>query len=439
MQNHLFVAIGDTHLQQSSPRNPDRLRSLDQIIEENIHRPDLAAWLWPGDLTHARSTPQDRWELGSRAARMASRAPVIICRGNHDPKGELEFYSLIHAAHPVHVVTSIQTLHLRLATGATASVFICPYPDLASLVAAGAPSAEVFQQARAVLEDLFDFGASELADARGRGELTLAMGHCAISGARMSNAQPAIGREVEIDGALLTKLGNIPKMWNHIHEPQEIFGAHFVGSITAQDFGEITPRRYLRMHMRDDAGYDAGWSVESCPLDTPRMFHVEGRLTRDEFHWRVVAGRGGPEQVPAEAGALAIADWSNFDWSGCDVRVRYHMLASERPVLNECLVTETFRAARHLQLDPVIESDRSVRAPEVAAATTLPDKVRAVLTSNGQPWTDRRQDKVARLEHHDPEAFIADVRVSIATAEGVSSTIDVSVQTHREAMQEALL
>lgn len=402
MTDHVFVAIGDTHLQHTNPRNPDRLRALDQILNENLTLPNLAAWLWPGDLFHARSSPQDRLEIVSRLARMADRAPVVICRGNHDQPGDLDIFRYVKAAHQVHVITSAQTLRVRLATDAWASLWVFSYPFLASLVAAGVASPDLFQTARAVLEDMFDFGAAELADARARGDLTLLMGHCAIGGARMSNGQPAIGREVEADGALLAKFGAIPKLLNHIHEPQEIHGAHFIGSITAQDFGEITPRRYLRVVMR--ATY---WDIDSRPLDTPRLFHVEGRLTREGFEWQVVTTPGEHIEPPAS-------------WGGCDVRVRYRMRASERPALDESLVVKTFAGARRVQLDPIIESDRQVRAPEVAIAHTLQEKVTVVLESNGLPMIDARRAKLAALEHQPADLIVAGVQMLITERLGQS-------------------
>lgn len=409
MTSHCIVAIGDTHLQRSNPRNPDRLRALDQIIGQSLALPNLAAFLWPGDLFHARSTPQDRLDVAERLLRMAERAPVLIAKGNHDQDSDLEIFGFLKAAYPIYVVSEQPTtLRFKLATGVFASAFVLPYPNLSRLVAAGVPSSELFQAGRAALEDIFDFAAAELADARARGDLTLAMAHMAIGGCKLSNGQPAIGRELELDAALIQKLGAIPFLCAHIHEPQDIYGATFIGSITAQDFGEVTPRRYVRLRMLDTIN----WSLESCPLDTPKLYHVEARLTRDGLADVVVtAGPGGERQDAPPS------------WAGAEVRVRYRFAASERSVINDDVIREGFQDAARLHLDPVAVPDRDVRAPQVAAALTLEDKVVAYLETDGKSASPGVLAKLTALQQQDSADVLADVRVLIAKVSDVPAAV----------------
>ena len=108
------VIVGDSHLQGTNPRNGDRLRAWDQIIEAGLQFPDLAAWLHVGDVFHARSTPDDRVSVAERLVRMANAAPVVVIYGNHDAPLDLHVFGKLKAAHPIIVVDQPQTVMLRI-------------------------------------------------------------------------------------------------------------------------------------------------------------------------------------------------------------------------------------------------------------------------------------------------------------------------------------
>jgi hypothetical protein len=74
--------------------------------------------------------------------------------------------------------------------------------------------------------------------------LTLMIGHVNVAGAQLSNGQPSIGHEIELNPKHLDRLGDIPKLLNHIHKPQTIAGAHYAGSVCRLDYGEIEEKRY---------------------------------------------------------------------------------------------------------------------------------------------------------------------------------------------------
>jgi len=70
------------------------------------------------------------------------------------------------------------------------------------------------------------------------------------------------------------------------------------------------------------------------------------------------------------------------------------------------------RARGHLTLEPIAVPDRALRAPGVAAAVTLADKVAAYCRLNGIETLDPLRDKLARLEHGDATTLLADVAAS---------------------------
>jgi hypothetical protein len=79
----------------------------------------------------------DRNALDYCLQEMASRAPVVLCYGNHDRPGDLDGFARLRAANPIYVVDRPGCVRIRLATLEFATVFVLPYPQKAGLVGAG--------------------------------------------------------------------------------------------------------------------------------------------------------------------------------------------------------------------------------------------------------------------------------------------------------------
>ena len=384
------IHIGDFHA-APGPRNADRYRALDFILDDAEHT-DVGLWLWPGDLSHARQSIEDKNQIASRLVRMANRAPVILVYGNHDLPGDLDVFAELRAAYPIVVVSQPQCVTLRLPSGDTATVFCLPYPTKASLVAQGVVPADVGDVAATALEAIFMMAAHDLEFARKGGVLTLMVGHINVGGSITSTGQPNIGREIELAPRHLDRLGGIYIGLNHIHKHQAIAGAHYAGSVCRLDWGEIDPKFYNRVTLTDDSVL-----VEPQPIPVPPMFHVEGELNRRGF-WLDEGPR--PES-----------------WAGTEVRVRYRYRQSEKATLDETLVTRPFLDARRLKVEPVAIPDRAVRAPAVAAAFTLADKVAAWADVVGVTPAPSLVAKLALLEHTPPETLLAQVQAELDAVE----------------------
>lgn len=396
-----LVHIGDFHAHPDA-RNAARYAALDQIIAEGRQLPNLGAWLWPGDLFHARSTIEDRNAIAERLIAMGSVAPVVICYGNHDLPGDLDVFAKLKTARPIAVVSVPQCLSVRLATGDMATIFVLPYPTKAGLTAMGIAKPDVLDAAADALEAIFRIAAAGLQEARDRGDLTLMIGHVNVGGSITSVGQPNIGREIEISGRHLDLLGPIYKGLNHIHKAQDIAGADYPGSVCRLNWGEVEEKGYIVVTL-DKPCQDVpdGYRVERCPIDVAPMFHVEGVLTRDAFTWQVTAGPGG-EVLAAPA-----------SWKGCEVRVRFRFNQSEKGTLAEARVYAEFAEAARLEVEPIAVPDRALRAPEVAQAKTLADKVEAWATVSAVTLNDGVLEKLALLEHSDTLTVLKDVQASI--------------------------
>ncbi len=404
MAKQLFVHIGDTHI-GPGPRLADKLGVLDQIIvwvDRLADEGRLAAILWPGDLFHARSTIEDRNLLAPRLQRLAQRAPVVLLDGNHDAPGDLEILSRLHAFYPIHVVSEPKILHVSCATGAIARIACLPYPHRAGLVGGGVAHEDLGQVARQLLEPAFMLFASELDAAQVDGAIPLFIGHVNVGGSVSSTGQPQIGREIELDPALLARVGPVYKGLNHIHRHQEIAGAVYAGSICRMDYGENEDKGFVLAEF-DDERYD--WSWKFVPLDVPAQYLVEGDLTRKGF----TLTSAPPCQICDGFECITCAERLRFrsDWDGADVRCRYRYKKSETGTLDVAHIMAEFAGCRSLKLDPNAELEHSVRAPEIAAAVTLDAKVEAYFTRREIPFTPGVAAKLAALQQQPAETLLA--------------------------------
>ena len=393
-----FVHVGDTHLQSTHPRNDVRLKALDQIVNEGLRIEGLGAWIYPGDLFHARSTIEDRNAMAARLVRMANAAPVLVCPGNHDLPGDLDIFAKLKAKWPVIVQSLPGVIAVPLATGDTAAVAVLPYPTKGGLVARGVDHQEIVPTAEQLLDVMFMQFASEMATFVARGAIPLFMGHVNVAGSMSSNGQPQIGMEIELDRAMFQRLPTIYNALNHIHLAQEVGGGHYAGSICRLSWGETEPKSYSVLHC---TRFAAGWTgfAERMPIDVAPMYHVEGQLTRDAFTYQVIGDHG-----PLDGAAIS--------WKGCEVRVRYRFNASEKSGLSQARVLAEFADALRLEVEPIAVPDRELRQPEVAAARTLSEKLAAYMHVEQLPAS--LAEKLAALEHGDPLVTIGNVERALA-------------------------
>jgi exonuclease SbcD len=400
-----LVVFGDTHLQSTNSRNADRLRAWDQVIAEGRALEQLGAWIHVGDVFHSRSTPDDRVQVAERLQAMAELAPVVVLYGNHEAPLDLHVFGKIKAAHPIVVVDRPDCLTVALATGNVATLFCLPYPSKAGLASLGVTPAAVQDVAADALDLIFMQAAADLEAARTRGDLTLMIGHATIGGAISSAGQPmGVHGEITVNAGHLARLDGIPQLFGHIHKPQQIHEALYVGSACRLDFAETEEKRYVVVEF-DTLGdltpksWGSSWRILSYPIACPPRYHVDGVLTRDAFTWSVKRGPNGDvEPTPAS-------------WAGCEVRVRYTFAQSEKSALPTELVRAPFAEAARLEVEPIAVPDRALRAPAVAAARTLADKVAAVCQV--EALAPSVAAKLARLEHAEAATVLAEVQAGL--------------------------
>ena len=428
-----LVHLGDLHLQATHPRNADRLAALDQVIEREQQ---VNMWLIPGDLFHARSTVQDRNDLAVRLTRMADRAPVLLCYGNHDAPGDLDIYGALRARHFVTVIDKPMVVDLPVSGTMDVAIFVLPYPNKAGLVAYGVDREHLHGETQKAMDLIFMDAAAQLETFRQAGRPTLMMGHVSVAGAVSSVGQPQIGTELEISQAHLDRLGPIPKLLNHIHKHQVVGGATYAGSLCRLDWGECEDKFYQvatfdsELEERGWAGRDversgkvdlsmawqAGpWRIEAVKALVPPMYHVECENEPcGNYKWTV---KRGPDGETLEMPTSVV---------GCDVRVRLRYLQAERAALDGqlALIRDRFQDARRLEIEPVVVPDRALRAPKVVAAQTLDEKLAAWAEVSGVSWAGEIVARAAELQAGESDAVVAGVRERMARLADVGGLLN---------------
>lgn len=396
------LAIGDTHLRAAARRNALRLAALDQIVAAAQQLdPDLI--VWPGDLFDTKSTIDDRNTLRHYVKQFADVGPVVAVRGNHDAPGDLDIFGDLRTVCTVTVVTRPQVLHVQTSRGPIA-VACLPYPEEGGLAALGIAPPDVPDVAAAALEAIFLQLAGEVTEAGRRGIPGLFIGHANVVGATASTGQPLIGAEIALRPEHLDRFGpHVPKILNHIHAAQDVHGATYVGSIAPMDWGEVEPKRFLVLEHDGRA-----WTMTSHRLDLPSLYHVEAVVTPTGVAWDVTRGPEGDVVAPP------------VSWQGHEARVRCRFNASEVDRLPEAeRLLRSYLEGATVTFEPVAVPDRSVRAPEVAAAQTTAEKLAAYATHAGLEVTNGVLAKLATLENQEPAAVLGllDERLRALVAE----------------------
>lgn len=440
------ACIGDTHIQGSHPRNDDRLAAFDHALDAALALPDLKAVVHMGDVFHSESSPDDRLQVAQRLQRAADVVATLEVEGNHGRRGDTSLQERLHARNPIHVVTQPQLLVINGIMFA-----VLPYPSKAAMVAAGATREAQVQ----IAHDAFDLIAMQdtgKAWQEWRGP-KMVVGHLTIAGAVTSVGQPLVAAELEMDPATLTRYGNVPKVFGHIHKHQVVGDAVYVGSSCRMDWGETERKGWLHVQFTYDdqpvPDMRHHWSFRELPV--PPMYHVQGTLSRDVYEWQVRKGPDGPvDTLPtgrikchACAGVavharqddllgqlddvtdatLQLADTllcatcngqgELVDWTGCDVRVRAKYPASERLVHDDtkAKLKLRFPNARIIDIELVAVQDRQLRAPEVVAAGTLEEKLAAMARLDGTSWAGTVQECAQLLlSTEDGDAVVAQVQ-----------------------------
>lgn len=358
-----IVASGDHHFDESS-RFSECIRVHDWIADYvHADRPDV--FLSGGDIFERASTPLERQAVADWLIRVAEICPVIIAKGNHDRRLDCAILSRLRTRHPI-IVEERCGVH-RVGDGAIAVVAYPSRASLAAMIGKPLPSAALDDVARDCLRDVLRGLGAELAAHDGPRVL---LTHAMINGSITSTGQPLVGAEMNVGLDDLALAGADITIAAHIHKPQHwTHGGQdftYTGSPFRTAFGETEEKSIVVAEVSR-----AGTSWRRVPTPAAGMELFDGAFT---------------------SGVLAITSEAHPTAErvrGAEVRLRYSVAAEDRDAGQRAAAELKDRmladGAISVKVEDQVIAKVRARAPEVAAAKTLEEKLRAL-------WAVRQLD-----------------------------------------------
>lgn len=365
-----LLLIGDVHIAEGENLD-DTIRCLNFVVETARER-EVDAVLFGGDLFHHKSTPAERLVLRDALLGLPCRA--VLCRGNHEPLGDLPVFS-------GYVGVEVFEEPAVVAVENT-DVFCLPWPEKAHLAALGWMGEAGDQAGQRALSDLVRAMAATRQDPL---RPLVVVGHVAVGGAVSSSGQPLIGRSLEMALGDLTDLGASFVALSHIHRPQELApNVHYVGSLSCIDFGEEDEEKRVGILTLEDEG---GVMWDWIPVPCRRWATIEARVVKHD----VVGDLSYEhiEETPHLEGEEA---------AGVNLRYRFTCTEEEQHLFDHAEIERRFAGAHTLKIVPQVERAERVRAAEVAAARSPEEKLRAWAVATGAEITESHLEKLHELE-----------------------------------------
>lgn len=376
MRPILIAATGDHHFDEG--HQFDDCVSVHHWMADEWKARQVDLALSAGDVFERQSKPAERAAVVDWVRHVASSSPLVIVRGNHDVIGDLPVLAKLRTRHDVIVEEAADVHSVHLDDRRVVDVGCMAWPRKAELARiAGLDADAVGQDAlRAVLRG-FSARFDELADIRPAPRVLLT--HAMIRASMTSVGQPLIGcdHELGIEDLVLARAQFVAA--GHIHLPQEWRAGDapvaYTGSPRRTAYGEVEEKSYLLFEFQERAGAWelAGW--ERVPVPCRQMFLLEDEWGADPESgvagW--IAGLHGLPPVEQIAGAL--------------VRLRYNVPADQREAARAGLARylDDLRrwGAAEIKVEERVKATSKARAPEVAKAQTLDEKLSAFLKARG--------------------------------------------------------
>lgn len=384
--------ISDQHFDASS-RFGECCRVLDWIAQDARQRGvDVIAL--GGDLFERRPLPVETKAAAEWIIELAAFAPVIGVYGNHDVAESLALFNKLETENRVVFLERPDTVSVAGVT------FACmPWPSKAGLAAMypHLTRDELNSTAVTMLQSILRGMGDEL-DARDEAcgpEPRFFLGHCQVRASRVSTGQPLMGCDFELGVEDLALVRAHFYGLGHIHlgvgNEWDIAGAPaaYPGSPRRTSFGELEDKGYIIVEF--DGPRLVGWERIKTPC--AGMLHLTGEFVNAGLY----EGCEGPSGI--------VLHDRDVDVSGAECRLRYHVEAQDRAAatLDEARIERVLldRGALSVKIEPEVVTTKRARAPEVARATTIGEKLTAHWESIGFDPGERRAsllEKAAQLE-----------------------------------------
>jgi DNA repair exonuclease SbcCD nuclease subunit len=382
------MSSGDHHWDEH--RRFGECQKVHDFMVDEAERRQVDLFLGTGDMYERASTPREREAVSRWLIRMAERCPVLLVKGNHDRPLDMALMGSLKSRHPI-IVEEAAGVHYV----AGAAVLTMAWPDRATLAAAHSKmsGAELDGVAQDLLRNvMLGLGASVPEHFDGP---RIGLGHFMVDGAVTSVGQPLLGQAMNVGLSELALLNCPLVLMGHIHAPQH--WSHggcdivYTGSPFRTTYGEVEEKSVVV------AEYDGARLVKWERVATPcaPMLLLEDEWIHDEADgWQFY---GTAEKA---------TDPRKHDLRGAELRFRYKVPVDQQDAARaraELLKSIWLReGAADVKLEPRVIPTSTARAPEVARALTVADKLIEMWKVRGNaPVAPRDQvllGKAAELE-----------------------------------------
>jgi len=364
--------VSDTHADER--KKWDEHCRVMEWIADDIASKHVDLVCHAGDIFDGASTPLERTFVAEWIRRVTENAPLCIVAGNHDRARDVEYVSRLRTKHPV---IAVERPGVHVVAGV--AVAMLPWPRLSWLLAAlgrDAGHEQSQQVAVANLQGILTALGAELAQHDGPKVL---VAHAMVDGSKTDTRQPLVGCDLTVTVADLALSQADLMVAGHVHAEQQMrFGATELvvpGCPYHRTFGEPGPTSYVMAEWGDCVRW------ERVPVPASPMLLLEADWDTDR-------------------GAL-IGEHRLTELKGVEARLRYRVTADQRTTAkkraDEFKREALAKGAIRVHLDEVVEANARPRAPEVAAARTLDEKLTAHWKSKGIELSPERQARVLAM------------------------------------------
>lgn len=383
-----IAVISDQHFDASS-RWEEHLRVMEWIVADlHERKPDLIAL--GGDLFERRPQPVEMAAATDWIRQLASIAEVVGVYGNHDVPQSLYPLERLDTKYPVRFYATPEAHPTEWG-----GIVCVPWPSRAQLLASigDVPREQANQIAADALRAVLVGLGQQLDQCPGK---RVFLGHVQLRAATVSTGQPlAPGADFELGLEDLALARCDAYLLGHIHRSSigeaEICGApcFYPGSPRRTAFGEVERKGYAIV---DLSSSPARVSLIETPC-APML------LLEDEW---VTKTASGADRAPGWRRGWAGID-ARVHARGAELRLRYVVDADQREAARAS--ASAIRAAMleegavSVQVEPEVRPTLRARAPEVARAVTLRDKLEAHWAALGAtPEEPRRGVLLSKLD-----------------------------------------
>jgi DNA repair exonuclease SbcCD nuclease subunit len=373
--------ITDQHICRAS-RWEETLRLMRWFVAKMKElKPDVIAF--GGDLFDRAITVDELRIVGEWLVELAEIAALVAIRGNHCVEG-LTVFNLLESKHRIHFTDRPETF---FAGGVT--FVLLPWPRKAHLLAMlGDAGKEESRQAGIDLLLNVLRGLGQQGIPQGEFHPRCFVGHVQLRGAQVSTGQPlAPGADFELGLEDLALANCDAYLLGHIHLPDDMTmssGApvSYGGSFRRTAYGEVEEKSIVVLD------FEQGKVMRSrIPIPCAPMLLLEGEWSLQSGLW--MSGQGARQDV-----------------EGAEIRLRYTVDVDQRDAARAFADTLAddlrARGAVDVKVEEQVRSMTRARAPEIAAAVTLEDKLDAYWRArNSTPDNDRAKrlkGKVGELQ-----------------------------------------